>query len=106
MIFLITYDLKVKKDYTTFFEALKAQGPWWHYITSTWIVDTPKTPDDILNAVRPHLSPQDFLLIVEIGPRHQGLLPKEAWDWINARIYAQQINPWLPFVPNPIQQSK
>jgi hypothetical protein len=104
MIFLITYDLKIAKDYTPFYEALKAQGPWWHYITSTWIVDTQKTPDEILQAVRPHLSTQDFVLIIEVGLRHQGLLPKDAWDWINSRIpIQQQLGAFLPFTP-PVQQ--
>jgi hypothetical protein len=99
MMLLITYDLKVPKDYTPFYEALKAQGQWWHYITSTWIIDTLKTPDDILAAVRPHLSPQDFLFVTELGLRHQGLLPREAWDWINTRLNTQNINPFLPFAP-------
>jgi len=107
MILLITYDLKVVRDYTPFYEALKSQGQWWHYITSTWLLDTLKTPDDILAAVRPHLSPQDFLFITEIGIRYQGLLPQEAWVWINMRLNAQTINPFLPFVPpNSLQQGK
>jgi hypothetical protein len=63
MILIITYDLRTPKDYHDFYEAIKAQGEqgkWWHYMASTWLLSTMKTPQEVFDAVHPHLDKQDF----------------------------------------------
>ena len=85
MILIVTYDLKVVRDYTPLYEALKLQGHWWHYLASTWLIDTSKTPQQVWEAVQPHLDQRDFILIAEMGQQHQGWLPKDAWEWITSR---------------------
>jgi hypothetical protein len=41
MIFSINYDLKKPdRDYAGLYEAIKSCGEWWHYLGSTWLVDT------------------------------------------------------------------
>ncbi len=89
-ILIITYDLKSVKDYTPFYDALKDQGPWWHYMASTWLIDTTKNPQQVWEALHPHMDQRDFILVSDLGPRRQGWLPKKAWDWINSRIQQQQ----------------
>ena len=88
MILVVSYDLKEFRDYTPFYEALKMQGTssWWHYLTSTWLLSTIKTPKQVVEAVRPHMGPNDFILVGEFSSNNYfGWLPNEAWDWLKAQ---------------------
>src|SRR5216684_7017209 len=85
MILIVSYDLKSARDYTAFYNALRSQGTWWHYLASTWLISTGKSPEEVANAVRPQMDLQDFLLVADPGPRYQGYLPPQAWDWINTQ---------------------
>ena len=97
MILIVTYELKVVRDYGQLYEALKLQGTWWHYLASTWLIDTTKTPQQVWEALQPHLDQRDSILISELGHRHQGWLPKAAWEWINSRNPRPQSS--LQFTP-------
>jgi hypothetical protein len=70
------------KDYAPLYAALKNQGAWWHYLSSTWLVSTTKNAQQVYNELGQHLTTKDFILIVPIGGVYWGYLPKEAWDWI------------------------
>lgn len=84
---LVTYDLKTPgKVYTPFYEALKSQGNWWHYLTSTWLIETNYTPEQVYSNLAPHLSIKDSILIVPVRKPSFGYLPKDAWDWINTKL--------------------
>jgi hypothetical protein len=86
-VLLVTYDLKTPSwDYNKFYETLKAQGMWWHYLSSSWLVATSSTPDQLYAALTPHLSQQDWILILPVKKPAFGWLPKEAWDWINVNL--------------------
>lgn len=94
MILIVSYDLKDIRDYTQFYEMLKKQGTnsWWHYLSSTWLLSTVRTPQEVFEAIKPYLGLQDFVLIGEFSPSNYfGRLPHEAWDWI-----AAQRQPMLP----------
>ena len=86
-VLLVTYDLKTAgKNYAPFYEALKNQGTWWHYLSSTWLIKTTKTHIEVYNAIAPHITIRDHVLIVPITRPYWGLLPKDAWDWINKHL--------------------
>jgi hypothetical protein len=95
MILIVSYDLKSARDYTTFYESLKAQGSWWHYLASTWLISTDKSPAQVAEAVRPYIEPTDFLLVTEMGKTYQGYLPKPAWDWIEE--HKKETATFIPF---------
>jgi hypothetical protein len=95
MILIISYDLKSIRDYTPFYEAMKQQGPWWHYLASTWLISTSKSPQEIAESVHPFMDPQDFLLVTEMGDLYQGYLPKQAWDWISDQLKASRMGQTL-----------
>ena len=83
-VLLVTYDLRTPShDYSPFYEALKQQGTWWHYIPSTWLIATTKTPKELHSAVVSHITTSDPLLVVAVKRPYWGFLTKEAWDWIN-----------------------
>ena len=88
MILIVTYDLKTPKDYHDFYEVVKIQGKWWHYMASTWLLATEKTPQQVADAIQEKLDPQDLFFVCELAPSYQGRLPKPAWDWINAELRA------------------
>jgi hypothetical protein len=83
-ILLVTYDLKTPgKDYSPFYAALKAQGPWWHYMGSTWLIATNKSAKQVYDNIATHLTVKDLILVAPLGSPHWGYLPKEAWEWIS-----------------------
>ena len=88
-VLIITYDLRTPKDYHDFYEAIKAQGEqgkWWHYMASTWLLSTGKSPAQVVDAIQSYLEAQDSLFVCQLSPSYQGRLPKQAWDWINAEL--------------------
>jgi hypothetical protein len=86
MILIVTYDLRSPKDYHVFYEAVKQQGTWWHYMASTWLLSTQKTPQEVVDAILPHMDAQDLLFVCELTNKYQGRLPKPAWDWIKQEL--------------------
>lgn len=87
MIYAINYDLKRPgQNYEALYEAIKASGSWWHYLGSTWLVDTQLDAAGIWNRIEPHVDKNDFFLIIGVTREYTGWLPKEAWEWINSRV--------------------
>lgn len=88
-ILVVAYDLKTNPwNYLPFYESLKQHGPWWHYLTSTWLIATSKSPQDVYTSLAPHISKQDFILIAPLTQPYWGFLPKDAWDWIEQNLGA------------------
>lgn len=85
--FSINYDLKQPgRDYTGLFDAIKQSSKWWHYLDSTWIVQTTEGANEVYQRLRAHIDDNDFLLVIEVRDNSQGWLPKDAWDWIHANV--------------------
>jgi len=86
MIYAVNYDLKKPgRDYTGLYEAIKSCGAWWHYLGSTWLVDTSLDAQGVWDRLAPHIDGDDSVLVIGVTDDHQGWLPKKAWDWINSR---------------------
>lgn len=91
MLVAISYDLKAPgRDYTPLYTAIKGVGSaWWHYLQSTWIVDVPNGTalSEVNERLRCHLDQNDRLLVSKLtSPYYDGWLPRDAWDWIKARV--------------------
>jgi hypothetical protein len=89
VIYAINYDLRRPgQNYASLHAAIKELGAaWWHYLGSTWLVDTHLNADQIWARLSPHVDTTDFVLVIRLANDHQGWLPKEAWDWINQRAF-------------------
>ena len=86
MIYSINYDLKKPgRNYEALYEAIKSCGAWWHYLDSTWLVDTSLTASQIWERIRGDLDKNDSVLIIGVTKDYAGWLPKAAWEWIKAR---------------------
>ena len=86
---LITYDLNAPgQNYTGLHEEIKVLGTaWWHYLESTWIVQTTLTPREAAQRLKAKMDDSDNLLVLDItGDTHGGWLEKDAWEWINKNV--------------------
>ena len=88
MVHLVTYDLKKPgQDYSAVHDTIKSFGIWWHYLESTWLVDSFLTADQIAVKVRQHIDQNDRLLVIGVTSESAGWLPQDAWDWINTHVH-------------------
>ncbi len=86
-VYLVTYDLhKPKQEYQPLINELQQSQAWWHYLESTWLIQTYEDITSLNNRLRTHMDANDLTLIIEPKRNYQGWLPKEAWDWMNERI--------------------
>lgn len=68
------------KELEPYFTAL---GDWIRYSSTGWLLWTSYTPQQISDYLRPHLHPNDQLLILFVDPiGHQGWMPQWVWTWI------------------------
>jgi len=87
MIYAINYDLnKPGQNYEKLYEAIKSCGSWWHYLGSTWLVDTSLDATEIWEKLAPHVDANDYVLVIGVTRAYSGWLPKGAWEWLNSRI--------------------
>lgn len=87
MVFAVTYEFgKRRPEHKRFFKELEASQGWWHFIESTWLIETNETPEELNDRLSRFLYEDDFLLIIQAIPPYQGWLPKEAWNWIQERL--------------------
>jgi hypothetical protein len=89
MIYSINYDLRFPgRDYSSLYNAIKGCGEWWHFLGSTWLVNTSLNAQQIWDRLAPYVDQNDHVLVIRIGRDYQGWLPNQAWDWINARQHS------------------
>jgi len=88
-ILLITYKTRnPTKDYGPLYEGIRNNcSKWWHYLDDVWIVETTDSADELAKKLYPLILRNDHLLVVRLVKEYQGWLPKEAWDWLNERIF-------------------
>ena len=87
MILIVNLDLRgPAATYDPLYDTLKNQGKWWHYMRWTWLLNTSKTPDELIDIIRPLVNPTDRILISVLGRPYQGLLLPEEWKWIKEQV--------------------
>jgi len=86
MLYAINYDLKKPgQDYAPLYEAIKHCGDCWHYLQSTWLVDTTLDAAAIWKRLDPHIDANDRMLVIGVTKDYSGWLTQDAWEWINGR---------------------
>ena len=86
MIYAVNYDLKQPgRNYDGLHGAIKELGAWWHYLGSTWLIDTALSAEQIWQRLSPHIDKDDFVLVIRVVNDKSGWLPPKAWEWINER---------------------
>ena len=88
MIYAVNYDLKQPgQNYSALYNAIQSCGDWWHFLDSTWLVDSALTAAGIWDRLAPHVDGNDRVLVIGVTRDYEGWLPREAWNWINGRIF-------------------
>jgi hypothetical protein len=88
MIYSINYDLhRPGQNYEDVINVIKSLGAWWHYLDSTWLVDTTLNAAQIWAKLEPHIDTNDNFLIIGVTRDYSGWLPEDAWKWIKERYY-------------------
>jgi hypothetical protein len=95
MIILVALDLNSKtRDYTPLYDYLKSHKGWMHYIKSTWLIDTEKTPDDVAASIKSLTDNQpaggDLYIVAQLNDLPAAWLPKDAADWISKRQFVRK----------------
>ncbi|AWX56922.1 hypothetical protein AB432_018535 [Brevibacillus brevis] len=87
-VYLITYDLnKSGQNYDKLYEQIKSCGAWWHYLDSTWLVDSTLNATQIRDRMKNAMDDNDFCLVIKLtNENYQGWLPKKAWNWIHEHL--------------------
>ena len=86
-VLLVTYVLKQPfANYSGLFETLQTATKWWHYLDSTWLIATNETPKEWYNKFSRFIHKNDLILIIEVKRNYWGLLPHEAWSWLDENV--------------------
>jgi hypothetical protein len=85
---LITYDLITPgRDYAKLYEAIKAQGTWWHCLESVWIVRTAATSIQVANILKQHVDANDKLAVLQVqGDWATYNLSDECSNWLKTNM--------------------
>lgn len=87
--YIVTYDRQQGVSYKSFHEMFTKHPSfhcWWHYIQSSYLIGTRVSAQEISEhfvktAKSFSMTTTHLVLRVDLTKR-QGMLPKEAWDWI------------------------
>jgi hypothetical protein len=62
---------------------------WLRYSISGWIVYTAYSISEVVDIIKPHIGPNDHMIIFEVTSLGQsnGWMPKWVWDWVNKVRY-------------------
>jgi hypothetical protein len=65
---LIGYDFHAPEGpaHDQLVKAIQSLGVWWHHLETIWIVKCEQTPAAILDQLKPFVSSDDQLLVVDI----------------------------------------
>ncbi|WHX46293.1 hypothetical protein MKY83_07035 [Bacillus sp. FSL M8-0266] len=87
-VYLVTYDLnKSGQNYEDLYKTLKQQFiAYNHIMESCWLVETNNTAQGVYELLKDALDSNDRILVTLITDDRQGLLDKDAWQWIRDRV--------------------
>jgi hypothetical protein len=86
-VYLVSYKLSwPEEQYTSLIWALKHSIEWWHYLPSLWLVIRKETLVDFSQILRKRMTANDWLLVLPARGPGGGILPVEAWQWLNEKL--------------------
>lgn len=90
MVLMITYDLiNPGQKYDEIKKTIGENSfAWCKYFTTTWLVRTSLSPDQMADKLKPVFDGNDKLFVIEVKNNYQGLLEKDQWKYIKESIFA------------------
>ena len=81
-IYLIQYNIK---EDSAISERIKSLGAWMHYFEGSWIVASELNAKEIYEKISVDYKNERFLIMELKKDNFWGVMPKDAWDWIQNR---------------------
>ena len=86
-VYMISYDLHAPTQNRENVEQdIKSLGTWCKYLTTTFLVSTSLSIDNVVSIASKHFDGNDKMICSQVIKPIKGLLTKEQWDWINANL--------------------
>jgi hypothetical protein len=86
MVYMITYDLNsTGQRYSELISAIKgaSNGRWCTYWKSSYLIQSPLSPSQIADRLKPYLDSNDRLIVIEVKRNYEGWLTDDEWSYIN-----------------------
>lgn len=86
MVYMITYDLNsTGQRYNELISAIKkaSSGCWCTFWKSSYLIQSPLSPSQITDKLKPYLDSNDRLLVIEVKRNYQGWLTDDERSYIN-----------------------
>jgi hypothetical protein len=85
--YIVCYSLSwPEEQYTSLLAELQNSLHWWHFIPGVWITVRRETLVDFSQMLRQCVTGNDLVMILPAKGPGNGLLPTEAWNWINTHL--------------------
>ncbi len=82
MVYLVAFNLQNKRHhYDIFLDALQMTN-WFNFFDNAWLISTDESAQEITERLERYIKEGDFLLVIRVTDEYYGLLPDEAWDWL------------------------
>jgi hypothetical protein len=86
-VYIVVYKLSWPEEkYTSLLELLKDSMDWMHYFPGMWIIIRRETLVDLAAMMRKRVIGNDWLLVLPARGPGNGIMPNEAWEWLNTRL--------------------
>ena len=86
--YLLAFEILPNKDYKQIHKGLDDVSEitdWWHFISNTYLIISELPIKDLGPRLREILKQNTHILIEVKLDQYEGLLPKQAWEWIVSR---------------------
>ena len=86
MVYMITYDLNsTGQRYSELISAIKgaSNGCWCTFWKSSYLIQSPLSPSQITDRLKPYLDSNDRLIVIEVKRNYQGWLTDDERSYIN-----------------------
>ena len=88
MVYMISYDLNApSNNRDKVMDDIKSLGAWCKYLTTTFLVKTYKSKDDVNSICTQNLDSNDSMIIAPVSNMVSGWLTEEQWKWIRENIF-------------------
>ena len=86
-VYLVLYKLSWSEEqYEAFIGELKNSLYWFNYMPGAWFVVRRETLVDLSDILRKRILAADWLLIMPARGPGGGILPMQAWQWLNEKV--------------------
>lgn len=85
--YMISYDLfSPTNNRANVEDSIKNLGSWCKYVSTTFVVSTYKSLDEVEKIVTKNLDSNDSMIICKIQKPIKGWLSEKQWNWISENI--------------------